>query len=851
VSTAARVDAPEVPFWSRAPDELLAQLGSQPQGLAEQEVPERRREYGPNRLESPRGHPTLRLLARQLRSPITLLLLGTAVLSAFLGEGTDAAIILAILLGSTLLGFWQERQAAGVVEELFALIRTTARVRRSGAERDVPVEELVPGDVLVLNAGDLVPADCRVLEEKDLDVDESALTGESFPVPKDSAVAAAEAPLGQRASALFQGTHVISGTGVALVVATGASTIYSSLARDLERRRPESEFERGVRRFGYLLLEVMAVLVLAVFAANVAMERPVLEVFLFSLALAVGLTPQLLPAIVSVTLAQGARRMARAGVVVRRLVSIEDFGGMEILCTDKTGTLTEGRVRVHAAFDAQGRPSERTRRLAWLNGTLQAGFENPIDAALRAERGLELGGVTKLDEVPYDFSRRRLSVLVRQPDGSALLITKGAVPEVLEVCTGVESAAVEAGSQDWRREVEQQAAALGGDGLRCIAVAVRRLEGATTVHRSDEREMTLVGLLALADPAKAGVREVLAQLVQLGVEVKMISGDSRLVATRVARDVGLPVAEVLTGAEVARLGDLALRRRVGPTTVFAEIDPNQKERIILALRGTGASIGYLGDGINDAAALHAADVGISVDTATDVTRRAADIVLLRKDLGVLAGGVAEGRRAFANTLKYVFVTTSANFGNMVSMAGASLLTAFLPMLPKQILLLNLLSDLPAMAIASDRLDPELVSRPRRWDVRFIRDFMITFGLVSSFFDFLTFGLLIALAVPVAQFRTAWFIESVLTELFVLLVIRTARTFYRSAPSVPLVAATAGVAAITFALPYLPVAGVMGFAPLPPSLVLLLVGLTVLLLIASEVAKRLFFRHHPFVRARRG
>jgi Mg2+-importing ATPase len=376
------------------------------------------------------------------------------------------------------------------------------------------------------------------------------------------------------------------------------------------------------------------------------------------------------------------------------------------------------------------------------------------------------------------------------------------------------------------------------------------MDGSATVHRSDERDMTFTGLVALADPPKAGVREVMERLVELGIQVKMISGDNRLVATRVARDVGLPAGEVVTGTEVRRLGDAALRRRVVPTAVFAEIDPNQKERIILALRGVGASVGYLGDGINDAAALHAADVGISVDTATDVTRRAADIVLLRKDLGVLAEGVAEGRRAFANTLKYVFVTTSANFGNMVSMAGASLMTAFLPMLPKQILLLNLLSDLPSMAIASDRLDPELVARPRRWDVRFIRDFMITFGLVSSFFDFLTFGLLLALAVPVAQFRTAWFVESVLTELFVLLVIRTARTFYRSAPSRPLLLATAAVAAITFALPYLPVAGLLGFTPLPPTLVALLVGLTVLLLLASEAAKRLFFRHHPLARTRR-
>jgi Mg2+-importing ATPase len=515
-----------------------------------------------------------------------------------------------------------------------------------------------------------------------------------------------------------------------------------------------------------------------------------------------------------------------------------------VLCTDKTGTLTEGRVRLHAALDAEGRPSERTHRLAWLNATLQAGFDNPIDAALSADAQFSTQGVAKLDEIPYDFTRRRLSVLLQEPDGSKLLVTKGAVHEVLAICTAAEGWTEAGGPADWRARVAEQVTALGEQGLRCLAVAARRMDGGTTVERADEREMTLIGLVALADPPKAGARDVLAQLVGLGIDLKMMSGDDRRVAVRVARDVGLPVERVVTGADVAQLDDRALRRQVLTANVFAEIDPHQKERIILALRRTGRSVGYLGDGINDAAALHAADVGISVDTATDVTQRAADIVLLRKDLAVLADGVAEGRRAFANTLKYVFVTTSANFGNMLSMAGASLLTTFLPMLPKQILLLNLLSDLPAMAVATDRLDPELVARPRRWDVRYIRDFMITFGLVSSVFDFLTFGLLIALAVPVAQFRTAWFIESTLTELFVLLVIRTARTFHRSRPSQPLLLATASVAVVTFALPYLPVAGVLGFAPLPPGLIGMLVGLTLLLVAASEITKRLFFRHHP-------
>jgi Mg2+-importing ATPase len=833
-----------IPFWSRAPDELLRELGSSAAGLSPEEAEARRIRYGANVLEPPERHPTVRLLGRQLASPISLLLLVTAVLSAFLGETVDASIILAILLGSALLGFWQERRAAGVVEELLALIRTTTCVRRAGRDREVPLAEVVPGDVVVLNAGDLVPADCRLLTAKDLDVDEASLTGESFPAAKEVAPAPSDAALAERSSALFQGTHVVSGTATALAVATGRGTVFGALAHELERRRPESEFERGVRRFGALLLEITGALVLIVFAVNVWLDRPVLEVFLFALALAVGLTPQLLPAIVSVTLAQGARRMARQGVVVRRLVSIEDFGAMQVLCTDKTGTLTEGRVRVTAALDVAGQPSRRVHRLAYLNAALQAGFENPIDAALRAEPPCALDGVVKLDEVPYDFSRRRLSVLLDDLDGRRLLVTKGAVPEVLAVCERAESAEPAAADSDWRAAVRALAAEQSARGIRCLGVAVRALPGARSVDRADEREMTFVGVLALSDPPKPGVGEALTRLKQLGIALKMISGDNRAVAAAVASQVGLDAQRLVTGPELARLTDRGLVQRVRTAEVFAEIDPPQKERVIRALRGTGVAVGYLGDGINDAAALNAADVGVSVDTAVDVTRRAADVVLLRKDLGVLADGVVEGRRAFANTLKYVFITTSASFGNMFSMAGASLLVAFLPMLPKQILLLNLLSDLPAMAIATDRLDPEQVAVPRRWDVPFIRDFMVTFGLVSSLLDFMTFGLLLLAAVPVAQFRTGWFIESLLTEVLVLLVIRTTRPFYRSLPSAPLLAATAGVVALTFALPYLPGAGLLGLAPLPPGVLAALIGLTVLLLLASEGVKRTFFRRHP-------
>jgi Mg2+-importing ATPase len=833
------------PFWSLTPEQLTRDLGSGPSGLAHSEAARRLAQSGPNALGPAGRRGGFRLLTHQFRSPIALLLLTTAALSAFVGETTDSLIILIILLGSAGLGFWQERGASRAIDELLAMIRTTSEVRRDGQALSVPVEDVVPGDVVLLNAGDLVPADCRLVVCKDLAVDESALTGESFPALKQPAAVPPETPLGQRSSAVFMGTHVAAGTATALVINTGRQTLYGRLARDTLGTRRESEFERGVRRFGYFLLQITLVLVLIIFAVNVALARPVFDAWLFTLALAVGLTPQLLPAIVAITLSHGARRMARNQVVVRRLVAIEDFGGMSLLCTDKTGTLTEGRVRLHAALGSDGAPSDEVRRIAWLNARFQSGFDNPIDTAIIATGQVDIASIRKLDEVPYDFIRRRLSILIAEADGPPLLITKGAVPEVMAACTLVRDRA------GHTTALEPQAAGitrltddLSQDGYRCLAIAVRSMPGAEQATRKDEQAMTLLGLLALADPPKPGIHRDLEELRALGVQIRMITGDNRLIAAHVAREVGLDADVLLTGAELDTLTDQALRQRAPLVHVFAEMDPNQKLRVIRALRDTGISVGYLGDGINDAAALQGADIGISVDTAVDVTRQAADIVLLRKDLGVLAEGIREGRRAFANTLKYVSITTSANFGNMFSMAGASLLAPFLPLLPKQILLLNLITDLPAMAIATDRLDPELVASPRRWDVRYIRDSMLTFGLVSSVFDYLTFGLLLLLAVPVVQFRTGWFLESVLTEIFVLLVIRTRRPFYRSAPSGPLIIASCAAAAAALLIPWLPGASVLGFGPIPPLLVVGLLALTTLLLIASERAKRAFQARHP-------
>ncbi len=838
----ARRIAATAGFWSVSIDQLLGEVGSSPTGLTGDEARRRLATHGPNVAVRRVSKGWLRGLADQFRSPITLLLFIAAAISIGVGERVDGTVILLILLVSGLLGFWQEHHAATAVNELLSLVRTTTSVRRDGQLTAVPIEEIVPGDVVNLSAGATIPGDARLLDSNDLFVDQAALTGESYPAEKAPGTVAPDAALADRTNAIHLGTHVVSGTATALIVRTGPDTEFGEIAQRLELRPPKTEFELGVRHFGYLLLEITFVLAIITFAANMALQRPVLDSLLFTLALAVGLTPQLLPAIVSVTLAQGARHMAAERVIVRRLASIEDLGGMQILCTDKTGTITEGVVSIRAVEDWNGAASERAHLFACVNAQLESGFSNPIDEALRAHPVVGVERYAKVDEVPYDFIRKRLSVAVREDEQGRLLITKGAVTSILEICDSAENA----GGQilpiaDVRAAINARVEAFSHDACRCLAVAYRRLDTEAPVGREEEKGLTFLGLLALSDPLKPHVRETLDDLSQLGIRLTLITGDNRHVATEIASEAGLDASAICTGAELRKLTEDALVSAAPGISVFAEVEPNQKERIIRALKKSGYSVGYLGDGINDAAALHAADVGISVESATDVTKQAADIVLLDKDLAVLGRGVREGRRAFANMLKYIFITTSANFGNMFSMAGATFFASFLPLLPKQILLINVLSDLPAMAIATDRLDPELVVKPRRWDNRSIRRFMITFGIVSSLFDYLTFGALLFLHVPASTFRTAWFLESVLSEILILLVIRTRRAFFRSPIGSALLWSSVGAACVTVALPYTPLAPLLGFVPLPFALVGGVCGIVGLYVLASEASKRLLFR----------
>ncbi len=828
------------PFWSLPADEVLRRLGTSAKGLHAAEAFRRfSRQRPPTR--RPRQTRALALFLRQFTTPIVLLLLAAALLSFFLGDRADALIILVIVGLSGFLGFWQEWGASDAMARLLATVRITATVLRDGQGTDVPVEEIVPGDVVILNAGDVIPGDALVLECKDLSADEAALTGETFPVEKSAGTVAADTPLARRTNALFKGTHVVSGTATAVVVHTGMATEFGQISARLAASPPETEFERGVRRFGQLLMTTTGLLVVAIFGINVYLHRTVLESFLFALALAVGLTPQLLPAIISVNLAHGARRMARQKVIVKRLEAIENFGSMDVLCTDKTGTLTEGSMQLHAALDAQGQPSEQAHLYAYLNAASQTGFTNPIDAAILASRRFDLSRYTKLDEVPYDFDRKRISVLVTG-DGMRRLVSKGAVPELLARCTQVEMSPGEITELDpLRQTVQERYEALSTQGFRVLGVAVRDVAG-TRISAEDERELTFVGFLALGDPLKPGIAQTMQELRAMGVSLKVVTGDNRFVARAVATEVGLGQAEILIGTELAEIGDDALLRRVDAVTVFAEIEPNQKERIIMALKQSGHVVGYMGDGINDAPPLHTADVSISVEGAVDVAKEAADIVLLEKDLAVLGRGIREGRVTFANTLKYMFMATSANFGNMFSMAGASLFLPFLPLLPTQILLVNLLTDLPEMAIATDTVDPELVDRPRRWDIAFIRNFMVTFGVISSVFDFLTFGvLLIVLHAGMREFRTGWFLESVISASFVVLIVRSRRPFYRSRPARALVAATVLVAVVTLLLPWNRLGVTFGFTPVPGFYLGAMAAIIALYVLAAESAKRLFYR----------
>ncbi len=830
------VDLQDTPYWSTTADAIAASLSVSPaSGLSAGEAADRLLRDGRNEVGAQGRHTRLEVLACQFRSPLLLLLVFAAVLSAATGQWLDAVIVMAIVLATTLLGYSREYAAQVAAAELEARLHLQVTVRRDGQAIAIPAADVVAGDVVLLAAGALVPADGVVLDATDFFVSEAALTGESFPVQKAPAPVEAGAPLARRTNCVFLGTNVRSGTAVALVVATGRRTEYGRIASRLSRLPPETEFDRGLRRFGYLLTTAMLVLVLVVFAVHVANGRPPAETLLFAVALAVGLSPELLPAILAVNLARGAQEMARRGVLVRRLNAIENLGSMDVLCTDKTGTLTEGVVRLEGAVDAEGRASDDVLVLAAINAALETGIDSPLDAAIAAARPIAASHYEKRGEVPFDFERRRVTVGIA--DGEAMvLVTKGAFERVVEVCAFLADGRPmdEAG----RVALTRRHDAWSAEGIRVLAIATRRLEAGAPVTRVAETAMTFRGFATFADRVKPDVAEAVTGLAALGVGVKLITGDNRHVARHVAAQVGLRPDRLLTGPDLDRLHDGAWWQAVEGTDLFVEVGPHQKAHIIAALRRVGHVVGFLGDGINDAPAMHAADTSLSVEGAVDVARDAADFVLLERGLDVIRGGIEQGRRTFANTLKYVLITMSANLGNMGSMAAASLVLPFLPLTAGQILLNNFLSDVPALGLADDRVDPEQLARPRRWHIGFIGRYMVVFGALSSCFDLATFGVLLGwFGSSEALFRTGWFVESLLTELAVVLVMRTWHPAWRSRPGRLLVASTALVAVVAVALPYLPVARPIGLVPLPPAVLGVILAITAAYVLASELLKR--------------
>jgi Mg2+-importing ATPase len=834
----------QIDDWSCSVDELYKNLQCTATGLSGAQAKARLSVVPTQARARPYGF--ARLVGEQMRTPLVLILIAGALVALIIGDWLDAAIVWCIVLISAVLSAWYENRASAAVEQLRKKIALRATVVRDGASVQVDAHEVVPGDILLLSAGSLIAADGRVLQAVDCFVSESLLTGETFPVEKAPGACAADATLGQRHNCVFMGTSVRSGTAQVVVTRYADNSAIGDIVRSLSLRPPETEFERGLRHFGGLLLRVMLVITILVFGINILLHRPTLETLLFAIALSIGLSPELLPAILGITLAKGAQRMAAKGVIVRHLNAIENLGAMDVLCTDKTGTLTRGVVVLDGAMDVQGVADPRVLQLAVFNASLQTGMRNAMDDAI-TQAGVDMAAsptVIKRDEIPYDFIRKRLSIVVgNAPEASVLMVTKGALENVLEVCTWVQGeAGVVALDDAVLVTIRQRFADWSEQGFRVLGLATRVLPDQPHYGHGDENTLTFRGFLLFFDPPEPEVASTIATLDALGVQVKIISGDSQLVTRHVAQAVGLPVQRIITGSQLAMMKDEALMNLAPLTTLFAEVDPNQKERIIRALQKTGHVVGYMGDGINDAPALQVADIGISVDNAADVAKQAADFVLLRHNLDVLREGIEEGRHTFANTLKYISIVSSANFGNMISMAMASLVLPFLPLLAKQILLNNFLADIPSMGIASDNVDREWESTPHRWNMTQIRNFMVVFGLMSSVFDMLTFGVLyLMVGLAPELFRSGWFVESLLTQLLTIFIVRTYKPFYRSRPAKLLMISAIGIGLVAIGLPYSPVAQGFGLVPLPLAILAAVLAISLCYMLATECVKSLFYK----------
>jgi P-type Mg2+ transporter len=837
----------ETAFWNQPIAALFAELAAAPDGLSSLEATLRLARYGGNDAAAPKRAPAWLRFAQRFANPLVMILLLASALSAAAGDLASFMIVAGIVVLSVLLDFVQETQAQGAIDALRAQVALRADVRRDAAEISLPVEQLVPGDVIRLTAGDLVPADGVLLSGRDFFVNQALLTGESYPAEKRPAERGEPAAqIGEAGNAALAGTSVISGTAVVLICRTGRQTALGELADTLIARPPPTNFEIGLRRFGMLLVRITLVLVLLVMAESMAFHRPWIESLMFALALAVGLTPELLPMIMTITLAHGAKRLSQKRVIVKRLPAIHNLGAMDVLCTDKTGTLTEARIALARYVDTAARDSERVLTLAWLNSHFESGLKSPLDDAILAHGAIDASRWRKIDEVPFDFERRRVSVLV-ETDGARTLLVKGAPEDVIRISThmeGADGASVEL-TDELRAGLHAQFEHFSVEGFRLLGIA-SRAEPAhqTTCVLNDEVELTFAGFAVFRDPPKKAAGAALATLTAASVDVKVLTGDNEQVARHLCGELAFDPGAVLTGTALATLSEEALIGRLAEARLFCRVTPQQKLRVIMALKRMGHTVGFLGDGINDAPALHAADVGISVDSAADVAKAAAEIILLEQDLGVVYEGVMEGRRAVVNTGKYILMASSANFGNIFSMVLAGLILPFLPLLPIQVLLTNLIYDVAQAGLPVDNVDAEAIERPIHWDLRLIERFMLVMGPVSTFFDVITFvTLLMLFHASEAFFRTGWFVESLVTQILMIFAVRTRRTLFASRPHRAVAGLAFATAALTLALPFLPgISQWFEFVRPPPIYFAFLLIVVAGFLVTIELAKRSFFVH---------
>lgn len=839
-------------FWSYDVDEVLKTIETSKNGLSTEQANERIEKLGQNLFEEKKSSSKLMVFINQFKNPITMILIFAAILSIFLKDYSDGIIILIIIMISALLSYNHESKANDAVKKLLSTVSVTSAVLRDGKFQELDNFNLTVGDIISVKTGDMIPADCLLIEENSLSMDESSLTGETFPVEKNVGKLEEKTALAQRKNSLWMGTHVISGSGKAVIVNLAKDSEFGKITESLDETETDTDFERGIKDFGNLILQVTTILIGLIFLFNIILNKPFLESFMFALALSVGLTPQMLPAIISVNLSQGAKRMSAQGVIVKKLNSIENFGSMTVMCSDKTGTITKGQVKLESAMDNTGKKSETLVKLAAINSYFQEGYTNPIDQAILAENKNDFSKYEKLFEIPYSFENKLLSVIVNTNNDLSdenIMITKGALSSVINVCSTYQDESGNSGNIDEiKSEIMDLFEKYSSQGYRILGLAYKNIDQANDASKQKAENMIFRGLLLFIDPLKDDIKDVIEQMNSLGVSLKMITGDNHLIAKNIGSKVGLDPEKILLGEDLNSYSLSQLDKKIMDIDIFAEISPNQKEKIILAFKQAGEIVGYMGDGINDAPAIKQADVGISVDTAADTAKDAASIVLLENSLKVLVSGIKEGRKTFINTLKYIFVATSANFGNMFSMAGASLFLKFLPLLPKQILLTNLFTDFPSLQIASDSVDEDWLQSPVTWDMKFIKRFMIIFGITSSVFDYTTFVVLLLLFKANEQFfQTGWMLESVISAMVVMLIVRTKRPVIKSKPSKKLMVAIILVAIALIAIIYSPINTYLGLIALPVHALLSMLAISLIYALTAEILKKQFYKHNSFSR----